>query len=79
MDIRDAIQSIRYKYKDKTDTERMAYEYYYLVENISELCTEVQKLHISEKQAIDKIKTMIGKTVDSLEDVEKVMSKKLGS
>lgn len=78
MDIREAIQSIRYKYKDKTDIERIAYECYYLVENISELCTEVQKLHISPEQAVDKIKAMIAKTTDSLEDVEKVMSKKLG-
>ena len=56
----------------------MAYELYYLVANIGELCGEAQKLHISHEQAIDKIRDMITNTRNSLLDVEKVKSKKLG-
>lgn len=73
----DTIQSIRkIEPSQRTDKEQMAYELYYLVGNIGDICTEVGKLHIESEKAIRIIREMIGKCYDSLDGVEKFKSGK---
>lgn len=69
------IQSIRkIEPSQRTDKEQMAYELYYLVGNIGEICVEVSKKHIVPERAVQLIREMIGKCYDSLDGVEHVKS-----
>jgi hypothetical protein len=71
VDERKIIKAIREKeLSQRTDEEKMIYEYYYLAGNISEICVEVGKMHIEPDEAIETIREMIGDCWDRLEWVE---------